>query len=238
MSPGLKPFYAFLSRPLFLRARVLLALLVVPLALSFSAPLWRIAMYAPQYPGGLTLDIYAYQLVSGHDGQDLHEINTLNHYIGMQHIDRDALGDLDWIPFALGALLILALRVAAIGDVRALVDLAVVTLYVSAFSFARFAYRLYEFGHHLSPEAPVKVKPFMPVLLGTKQVANFDTHSYPQLGSLFMGVFVLGVIGLTAWHLLAGRRAALRDAQAAAQAPCAEAPVHGPGHDVLSGKAT
>jgi hypothetical protein len=222
MSTGLTPFYAFLSRPLFLRGRVLLALLVVPLALSFSAPLWRIAMYAPQYPGGLTMDIYAYQLVSGHDGQDLHEINTLNHYIGMQHIDREALADLDWIPFALGALVILSLRVAAVGDVRALVDLAVITLYVSAFSFARFAYRLYSFGHHLSPQAPVKVKPFMPVLLGTKQVANFDTHSYPQLGSLFMGLFVLGVLGLTAWHLWAGRRAAMESAlvDAPAKAAC------------------
>lgn len=209
MVSRLQPFYAFLSRPLFPSARVVLALLVVPLALSFTAPVWRIAMEAPQYPEGLSMDISAYKIVGGHDGEDIQEINTLNHYIGMKHIDRASMSDLDWIPFALGALLILTLRVAAIGNVRSLVDLTVVTAYVSLFAFGRFAYRLWVFGHDLAPDAPVKVKPFMPVLLGSKQIANFTTHSYPLLGSLFLGVFVLGVVAVTGWHLLAGRREAV-----------------------------
>lgn len=218
MPTRLTQFYEFLQRPLFARARLLLALLVVPLALSFTAPLWRIQMRAPQYPEGLAMDIYAYQLVGGHEGEDLQEINTLNHYIGMHHIDRAAMSDLDWIPFALGALLILALRVAAIGNVRSLVDLCVVTAYVSAFAFGRFAYRLYVFGHDLAPDAPVKVKPFMPVLLGSKQVANFTTESFPLLGSLYLGLFVLGVVALTGCHLVAGRREAIRVARTPAAA--------------------
>ena len=108
-------FYAFLARPLFTRTRWLLVLLVVPLLLSFAYPLWRITMEAPQYPNGLELDIYAYKLEGGNGGQHLQEINTLNHYIGMRSLDREALGDLDWIPFALGGLAIFTLRVAAIG---------------------------------------------------------------------------------------------------------------------------
>jgi copper chaperone NosL len=204
-------FYQFLDQPMFPAARILLALLVIPLVLALLSPLWRISMEAPQYPDGLNLDIYAYKLEAGNDGHDLKEINVLNHYIGMRPIDRTALSDLDWIPFALGALVLLGLRVAAIGNVRSLLDLLVLTSYVSLFSFGRFAYRLYVFGHDLDPDAPMNVKPFMPALLGTKQIANFVTHSLPRTGSLWMALFVLGVAGLTLWHLIAGRRRAARE---------------------------
>jgi hypothetical protein len=124
----------------------------------------------------------------------------------MKSIDGIALADLDWIPFALGALALLGLRVAAIGSVRHLIDLAVLTSYVSLFAFGRFVYRLYQFGHDLSPDAPVKVKPFMPAVLGTKQIANFSTSSLPALGSLFLGLFAIGVVVLCAWHLLRSNR--------------------------------
>ena len=203
-------FYSFLARPIPGAARLALAALTLPLLLSFAQPLWRISMQAPQYPEGLTLDIYAYKIEGGNDGQHLQEINTLNHYIGMHSLDREALSDLDWIPFALGGLAIFTLRVAAIGNVSALIDLAVATAYVSLFAFARFVYTLYVFGHNLSPDAPVKVPGFMPAVLGSKQIANFTTHSWPHLGSALLGVFALGVGLLLALQLLAGRRAAVQ----------------------------
>lgn len=210
MKKPLQKFYEFIDRPLFGGARVIIALAAIPLMLTFTQPLWRISMEAPQYPGGLYMDIHAYKLEGGHDGQDINEINTLNHYIGMHHIDRNALSDLDWIPFAFGALVLLTLRVAAIGNVRALLDLTVLTGYISLFAFGRFAYRLYVFGHDLAHDAPVKVKPFMPVLLGSKQVANFNTHSMPRIGSLYLGLFVFAVVGTAIWHLVAGRVRAAR----------------------------
>ncbi|MCA9771697.1 MAG: hypothetical protein KC466_04765, partial [Myxococcales bacterium] len=74
-------FFEFLDQPIRVWARVLLALLVVPLALSFTVPLWNIYMKAPQYPEGLSLDIYLHKLEGGNDGHDITEINTLNHYI-------------------------------------------------------------------------------------------------------------------------------------------------------------
>ena len=153
-------FYSFLARPIPGTTRLALAALVLPLLLSFTQPLWRISMQAPQYPDGLTLDIYAYKIEGGNGGQHLQEINTLNHYIGMHSLDREALSDLDWIPFALGVLFILTLRVAAIGNVRSLIDHAVITLYFSLFSFARFVYKLYVLGHDLDPKAPMTIEPF------------------------------------------------------------------------------
>ena len=112
MRPPADNFWEFLDAPLRVRSRWLLVVLVVPLVLSFLFPLWRISMKAPQYPEGLKMDIYSYQVVGGNDGHDIQEINTLNHYIGMRTITRDELRDLDWIPFALVAMALLSLRAA------------------------------------------------------------------------------------------------------------------------------
>lgn len=203
-------FHRFLSEPIFFRARIILAIAIIPLVISFWFPLWRISMEAPQYPKGLWMDIYTYTLKGGNDGQHLQEINTLNHYIGMHSIDRASLSDLDWLPFAFGALVLLGLRVAVVGNVRSLFDLAIVTAYISVFGMGRFAYKMYVYGHELDPRAPVRVEPFMPTLLGTKQIGNFTTHAWPQTGTFLVGIFATTVVGLLAWHLIAGRIAAKR----------------------------
>jgi copper chaperone NosL len=210
MRPAVAKFYEFLDRPLFGWARLALAILVFPLLLTFTAPLWKISLEAPQYPKGLYMEIYAHKLDGGDGGHHIKEINTLNHYIGMHKIDRAELADLDWIPFALGALALLTLRCAAIGNVRALIDLVVVTGYISAFSMGRFVYKLYVFGHNLDPAAPLTMDPFTPAILGSKKIANFTTHSYPQLGTFYVGIFATGVVAITVWHLVAGRRTYVR----------------------------
>jgi copper chaperone NosL len=203
-------FYAFLDRPIRAWTRLCLVVLVVPLGLAFSAPLWRISLSAPQYPDGLYMEVYAHRLDGGNGGHDIQEINNLNHYIGMHKIDRAELSELDWMPFAILALGLLALRCAAIGNVRMLIDLVVVTGFVATYSMARFAYRMYVFGHNLDPAAPLTLPPFTPAILGQKQIANFATASYPQLGSLYIGLFIAGVVGITVLHLVSGRLAAAR----------------------------
>lgn len=205
-------FYAYLDTPIRMTVRLALVALIVPLLLSYVTPMWRISMFAPQYPKGLLLDIYSYKLEAGNDGQHLQEINTLNHYIGMRPLDRASMSDLDWLPFGFGALALLALRVAAIGTTRSLIDLTVVTLYVCSFAFARFVHQLWVYGHDLAPDAPMKVEPFTPAILGTKQIANFVTHSYPGVGGVLIFVYAAGVTLLTAWYLWRGRAEALRRA--------------------------
>jgi copper chaperone NosL len=218
-------FYAFLDQPLIFTQRVIIAASVAFLVLAFFSPLWRISMEAPQYPEGLWMDVWVYDLVGGNDGQHLDEINTLNHYIGMHRIERTDFADLDWMPFAFGFLALIALRVAAVGNVRSLVDLSVLTVYVLGFAGARFVYKLYVFGHDLDPHAPFDVEPFMPVVIGTKQIANFTTHSMPQLGTLWVTLFALTISACAVWHLIAGRRAAVRRAREAAAAVTAPATV-------------
>lgn len=207
MKQRFETFYAALARDLSARTRITLLLLAIPLALSVTQPLWRFRMVAPQYPEGLTMDVYAYTVTGGHDGADIKEINILNHYIGMHHIDRATLSDLDWIPFAIGALVVLLLRVAVVGNGRMLVDQLVVTGYVSIFAMARFVYRLWFFGHNLDPDAPVRVAPFTPVILGTQKVANFTTYGYPQLGTVLIGISATGLAIVTLAHVLGTARA-------------------------------
>ncbi len=160
----------------------------------FLFPLWNLTMYAPQYPEGLRLDIYSYKLEGGNHGQDVKEINILNHYIGMRDLIEDDFTEFKWLPFVVGALALLYLRAAVIGTVRQVLDVLVLNLYFSAFALWSFSHRLYQYGHTLAPTAAVKVAPFMPPVFGGKQLANFTVYWYPGLASWGMGVSTLLVI--------------------------------------------
>jgi copper chaperone NosL len=206
MSKAMDAFYRFLDEPIFPWARVVLGLLTIFVVLSFTAPMWHINMQAPQYPQGLDLYIYSYKVDGGDDGNDVQEINVLNHYIGMAPLDRAALSDLDWIPFLFAAMIILALRTAVIGKVGSMVDLLVMTTYAGLFGFGRLYYKLYTFGHNLDPRAPVTVEPFTPVMIGQKQIANFLTEAGPGLGTWYVAIFATGLTLLLAAHLVIGRK--------------------------------
>jgi len=212
---ALEGFYAFVDKPLYLGARPLLLLLLVPLVIGLTLPLWHIEMKAPQYPKGLSLEIFAHTLIGGHGGADIKEINILNHYIGMQKLDRAMFTELDWLPFGFGALALLVVRVAALGNVRSLVDLSVLVTYFAGFSLFRFVHKLHAYGHDLSPDAPIRVEPFMPALWGHKQVGNFSTHAYPGTGTYLLTLFAVGVMLVTLYHLVVGRLRAQRELRAA-----------------------
>lgn len=189
-----RTFYAFLQRPPSAGGRVLLILAGLCLVVAVFLPFWQIRLVAPQYQEGLTLNIYAYKLSAGNGGQDLHEINALNHYIGMKEIQAADFVEMKWVPFALGVFVILALRASVIGVMRGVVDLLVAYLYFTAFSLGSFYYRLYTYGHELDPKAPVTMEPFTPVLIGTQQIANFRQSSFPDIGAAFLGAFPLLLI--------------------------------------------
>ena len=215
LAQSLKGFYDFLQRPLFTWTRPLFLVLLVPLALGLMAPLWHVELTSVDHPGGLSIDVFAFTVQGGHANADLQSVNALHQMIGMRTLDAGAGTDLDWLPFGFGVLALLTLRVAVLGNVRSLVDLSAIVGYFATFAFARFAYKLHGLGHHLSPDAPVKVPPFMPVIFGTQQVGDVTAHSSPALGSYFISIFVLGVFALTAFHLVEGRRRAGRESLAA-----------------------
>jgi hypothetical protein len=183
-----------LGHPLGLGPRGLLlvaALLLVP---TYVSPLWNLTMFAPQYQEGLRLDIYSTHLKGGHGGQDIKEINVLNHYIGMRDLAEEDFTEFKWLPFVIGAIGLLVLRAAVFGTVGHVLDVAVLFVYFSLFSLWSFAYKLWSYGHNLAPTAAVKVPAFMPPVLGGQQIANFEVYSYPKLASYALGGAALALL--------------------------------------------
>jgi len=192
----------FLRQPIGAWPRLILVALTGMMLALYLLPLWNLTMFAPQYPQGLQLDIFNHGFVGGNGGQDVREINLLNHYIGMHPLETSSFAEFAWLPFALGGVGLLFLRAAALGTLKEVVDAFAVFVYVGAFSLWSFAGRLYSYGHELAPEAPVKVPPFMPPLFGHQKIANFDVYSYPRPGTYVMAAVALGLllIIINAWR--------------------------------------
>lgn len=177
------------------RALILMAaLLLLP---TYVFPLWKMTLFAPQYQDGLRLQIYSWKLDGGNNGQDIREINVLNHYIGMHDLDTAVFTEFKWIPFVVGALGLLLLRTAVLGHMGHLMDVVVLFFYFGLFSLWSFGFKLWVWGHDLSPAAAVKVPGFMPPLFGYRKIANFEVYSYPEMGTYFFAlVAVLLLIAL------------------------------------------
>jgi hypothetical protein len=189
----------FLAEPIGLAARLMLLAAAALLVATYFFPLWNLTMFAPQYPDGLRLDIYSYTLVGGNNGQDVKEINVLNHYIGMQDLVNESFTEFKWMPFVIGALALLILRAMVHGSVAALVDATMLFVYFGAFSLWSFGYKLYRYGHDLDPAAAVQVPPFMPPMFGYQQIANFEVYSYPRAASYAMAAAAVLLVTALAW---------------------------------------
>lgn len=186
---------SFFETPIDLRSRALILVAAVLLIPTYFFPLWNMTLYSNQFPEGLVLNIYSYKLEGGKSQyrDDLKEINALNHYIGMKPLVEDDFTEFKWIPFVIGGVILLALRVVVLGKMSKLVDLFVLFTYFGLFSLWSFYHKLYLYGHDLDPTAAVKVPPFTPPMFGHQTMANFEVYSYPGVGSYFMAVvpFVL-----------------------------------------------
>ena len=67
--------------------------------------------------------------------------------------------------------------------------LVIVPLALPFFFVVEYAAWLWWFGHSLNEMGAFTVKPFMPTVFGQGKVAQFSTHSYPDIGFLLMMVF-------------------------------------------------
>ena len=188
MTELLRREHLFLRRPLNWTSRWLMLAAAAALVAAVFLPLWKIHLVAPQYQEGLSLRIYSHQLIGGNGGQDLNEINVLNHYIGMKPLVQADFVEMKWMPFALGMFVLLALRAAAIGRMISLVDLGMLFVYFGGFSLGAFAYRLYRYGHDLDPKAPMTIEPFTPTMIGSQKLANFVQTSLPESGAYFLAL--------------------------------------------------
>lgn len=183
--------HQFLRKPLNLTSRLLVLAAAICVGASLFFPLWHLHLVAPQYQEGLNLFIYPYKIhAGGLNGNDLNEINNLNHYIGMKPIQQADFTEMQIMPFMFGIFVLLALRAVVFGEMGNVIDLFAVASYFGLFSIGSFYYRLYSYGHDLDPKAAMTIKPFTPLIFGTQRIANFEQSSYPMAGTYLLWVFM------------------------------------------------
>ena len=182
-------------------SRLLMAIAALLLLALYVAPLWHIALGAPQYPEGLGMQIRINTVV-GDTEYDLNNINGLNHYIGMRPIEPDAIPELRYMPWIVAGLIGAGLVVAAIGR-RKLILAWIGTIGVlgiaGLYDFWRWSY---DYGHNLDVEHAIIKIPgmtYQPPLIGTKQILNFTATSLPALGTWLIALSV--ALAALAWWI-------------------------------------
>jgi copper chaperone NosL len=158
----------------------------------FFFPLWNINLEAPQYPEGLGIRIWVNQ-ITGYKENDLQSINGLNHYIGMKAIDPDDIPELKIMPFAIGFMILFGLFNALKGNRKTVYAWIILFLILGAIGLYDFYVWEYNYGHNLSPDAPIKVPgmSYQPPLIGSKQLLNINAVSLPSISSFIILISLL-----------------------------------------------
>lgn len=175
-------------------SRLLLALAAILMTITLFVPLWRIYLNAPQYPEGLSLQIWPHK-ISG----DVDIINGLNHYIGMKTLHTKDFIEFTLLPYIIG-LFALVFVAAALAGKRKWLQVAFWALVLfGIIAMVDFWKWEYDYGHNLDPNAAIKVPgmAYQPPLIGFKQLLNFGAYSIPDTGGwLFISAGLLLLIAV------------------------------------------
>ncbi len=153
------------------------ALAVVFYAIAYFQPMWGWYLSAPQYPQGLVMSVYLDRLTG-----DITEINILNHYIGMAHLDEAAKLERSLAIYGVCGIGLMSMLLVFFPGRRYAKYFTVPALLFPVVFLGMMYYWMYRFGHELSPDAPVTVPPFTPTLVGQGQIGNFHTLGLPGAG--------------------------------------------------------
>jgi copper chaperone NosL len=173
------------------------------LVLSLLVPFWTITLHAPQYPGGLVVDAYAWKLAG-----DVSEVDGLNHYIGMMALGDAGALERTLAPFAIPVIAVLAVASHWLRGRKRWLAVAPAIAFPIVFVADLFAW-LYHAGHSLDPTAALSssIKPFTPRLLGEGHIGQFSTVANFSYGFYLVLVAVLVIVAAT----LLGRSADARE---------------------------
>lgn len=181
------------ERKRFLLPTLFLGAAGILLLISIFLPYWRMTLHAPQYPGGLQIQLYVNQVTG-----DVDEIDGLNHYIGMRSM-KDAAP----LERSLSIIMIAGIVLLAVGAIYIHSPVAAFFSFPAFLFPAIFLGDLYfwmrNFGLNLDPKAPLSssVKPFVPPIVGTGMVGQFKTVATWDIG-LYLALLasLLIVVGL------------------------------------------
>ena len=177
-------------------SRVIISLTSLTIIAAYFVPVWRIDLFAPQYPEGLVMKIWLNKLTG-----DVDIINGLNHYIGMKKISMEMFPELSYLVYVVAAFIIYGLVISITGSRIFLFIYLVVSAMGGALALYDFYQWGYDYGHNLNPDAPIKVPGmgYQPPLIGHKKLLNFDAYSMPDVGGYVVIIVVL--IAAVIWFL-------------------------------------
>ncbi len=174
----------------YLLPSALLMLAALLLMVSMFTPYWSMTMLAPQYPDGLTVNVYVNHL----DG-DVSEIDALNHYLGMPPLDEGGQLERTISVYALVMMGLLLMGSVFIHNQWAGI-LAIPVLAYPLVFLADLWWILYRYGHSIDPESALggAIEPFTPPLFGRGMVGQFATLSRPGIGLALVAASLLVVL--------------------------------------------
>jgi len=172
-------------------SRIAIAVSALLMVSAYFVPLWRILMWAPQYPEGLGMQIWINDITG-----DVRIISALNHYIGMRHIEVSMFPEFQYMIYIVAFLIAVGL-LASIINRRHMLYIFTSLLVVSAIAaLVDFYLWGYDYGHNLDPRAAIVVPgmAYQPPVIGTKQLLNFTAFSGPDIGGwIFMASGLLAI---------------------------------------------
>lgn len=179
-------------------SKVSILILSLSLLIVYFVPIWRINLEAPQYPEGLGMQIWVNRLEG-----DISTINGLNHYIGMKFIEETSIPELKYMPFILAAIIALGIIVFISKSKKLLYTWAFLLLAMCVIGGVDFYLWEYDYGHNLDPHAPIKIPgmSYQPPLFGSKELLNFNAHSYPHIGGWIIISVSIIVVALCLFSL-------------------------------------
>lgn len=181
------------ERTLFRLPNILLGAAAVLLLASMFLPYWKMTLKAPQYPGGLSVEVYINRMTG-----DVSEIDGLNHYIGMRPLGEAAQLERAVSMVAVAILVMLVLAAIYVHSPLALL-LALPAILWPFIFIGDMYYWMRNFGMNLDPTAPLSssIEPFVPPILGTGKVGQFETVATFEIGlwMAFLAVILI-LVGL------------------------------------------
>ena len=181
------------------KSQILIDIASLSLMGTYFLPIWRIDLFAPQYPEGLVMNIWLNKL-----GGQVDIINGLNHYIGMRKISVEMFPEFQFLGYIVAFFILFGLTVAIIGKRKLLFWYLVFTVFGGASALYDYYRWGYEYGHNLDPTAAIKVPglSYQPPLIGHKRILNFDAYSFPDIGGwiIIVAVAVAFLVWFYEWY--------------------------------------
>lgn len=180
--------------------KIMLIVAAMLLVASISLPYWGMILEAPQYPGGLMMQLFVNRMEGNPDTllDEVREIDSLNHYIGMRSMyDAAPIERAIAIPSII--IMAAALVIVALLHRRWLWLLALPAMLFPFIFLADLAFWLRLYGQNLDPEAPLStsIRPFTPAVLGDSTIGQFGTSAYVDTGwHMALAASVLIVVAL------------------------------------------